>query len=83
MPDHLDAVGRLAALMASVSDMENVARIAGLLHDIGKCTPDFGRRLEGGPAVEHALAGAVLIRQRGGAPLERLMGELIAYLGAD
>jgi CRISPR-associated endonuclease/helicase Cas3 len=79
LPDHLDAVGRLAALMASVFGMENVARIAGLLHDIGKCTPDFDRRLEGGPAVEHSLAGAFLIRQRGGAPLERLMGELTAY----
>ncbi|WP_053239451.1 CRISPR-associated endonuclease Cas3'' [Pleomorphomonas koreensis] len=83
LPDHLDAVGRLAAAWAAKFGMENAGRFAGRFHDIGKCTEGFDLRLEGGPAVEHSLAGAFLIRQRGGTPIERAMAELIAYESAD
>jgi CRISPR-associated endonuclease/helicase Cas3 len=37
---------------------ERLARLAGQLHDLGKCTSAFQSRLRGGPSVDHATHGA-------------------------
>src|SRR5689334_11521811 len=65
LPDHLQAVAELAATFALVFGWAEAARIAGQLHDIGKCSPDFldylrrsthsAERLRG---PDHSTAGA-------------------------
>lgn len=54
-----------------------MARIAGLLHDLGKYTQAFQVRLEGGPSVDHATWGAKVAAERFG-PLGTLMAYAIA-----
>ncbi|MBB3810658.1 CRISPR-associated endonuclease/helicase Cas3 [Pseudochelatococcus contaminans] len=73
------AVADLAAQLARPLGLENAARLAGLLHDLGKYTSAFQRRLEGeAERVDHSTAGAqaVLSLVSG---RERSMAELVAY----
>lgn len=72
---HLNAVGGLAAVRASWFGGEEMARISGLLHDVGKYTERFQKRLEGEvPRMDHATWGAVIARQR-----YPSLGPLLAY----
>lgn len=57
LPDHLNAVGSRAAHFASVFGWAEVARAAGLLHDIGKCSAEFGSYIERSSAGEEGLRG--------------------------
>lgn len=73
--DHLSSVGELAAQKASVFGGQNLARVEGLLHDLGKYTEAFQKRLEGSPIrVDHATHGAVVAVERYGN-----LGRLLAY----
>lgn len=56
--EHLQGTAELAAGFAAAFDAEADGRFAGLLHDIGKYTPEFQKRLHGGPPVDHSTAGA-------------------------
>lgn len=56
--DHLEGTARLAADFARPFGGESQARLAGLLHDIGKYSDDFQHRLAGGPKVDHSTAGS-------------------------
>ena len=56
--EHAIGTAELAASFASIFDMEEEAAYIGLLHDIGKCTDAFQKRLAGGPKVDHSTAGA-------------------------
>lgn len=60
--EHLRGTGALAAGFASAFGGEEDAYLAGILHDIGKYTPGFQARLQGGAVVDHATAGAVEAR---------------------
>jgi CRISPR-associated endonuclease/helicase Cas3 len=76
--DHLAGVAALAAESASPLRLGHAARLAGWLHDAGKYAPQFQRRLEGGPSVDHSTAGAKIaldLAARGQRPL----AELVAY----
>ena len=55
------------------------AGVAGLLHDLGKYTGSFQKRLHGGPSVDHATAGAKMVETLAETPIERAMAQLIAY----
>lgn len=55
---HLTSTAALAALRADAFGGVRAAHLAGLLHDLGKYTKEFRQRLEGGPPVDHATAGA-------------------------
>lgn len=56
--EHLQATAERAALFAVPFGGESQARLAGLLHDIGKYSDGFQRRLAGGEKVDHSTAGA-------------------------
>ena len=56
--EHLEGTAGLAVRFARDFGGEEQARLAGLLHDIGKYSAGFQRRLEGGPKVDHSTAGA-------------------------
>lgn len=59
--DHLEAVAEKAAEFASPVGASDWARVAGLLHDAGKASDAFQRRLAGAPIkVDHATPGAQL-----------------------
>lgn len=73
---HLRSVGDLAAVKASRFNADQWGRAAGLLHDIGKYTLPFQRRLEGSPErVDHSTAGARIAIET-----YPQVGHLLAYL---
>ena len=56
--EHLRGTAELAAGFAAAFGAKADGYFAGLLHDIGKYTVGFQRRLHNGPPVDHATAGA-------------------------
>lgn len=69
-----DTAARAAASLEFVGGAE-VARAAGLLHDLGKYTQPFQRRLEGKGRADHSTAGAKLAVQRYGP----ILGKMLAF----
>jgi len=55
---HLSGVSALAKEYASSFNASGWGEAAGIFHDLGKATPQFQKRLEGGPRVDHSAAGA-------------------------
>src|SRR4051812_16616988 len=65
LSDHLTAVATLAATFAASFGWAEVARVAGLLHDIGKCSEEFLSYIQNSSAgvpglrgPDHSTAGA-------------------------
>ncbi|MFC1776936.1 CRISPR-associated helicase Cas3' [Pseudomonadota bacterium] len=75
LSDHLNKVGFIAAENAHFFDGATLANISGVLHDIGKYSEAFAKRLEGGERVDHATAGAQIATQKWGH-----FGRLLAYI---
>ena len=72
---HLRNVGRLASERAAAFGMSRGAEAAGLLHDLGKYTAEFQRRIAGDAVrVDHATHGARLAVESYGK-----LGHLLAY----
>jgi CRISPR-associated endonuclease/helicase Cas3 len=78
--DHLNRTANFAADFGHDAGVAELARIAGLTHDIGKYSKEFQARLDGsGRKVDHATAGAQeLMRVFKGTPQEPL-AILLAY----
>ncbi|MBI4938336.1 MAG: CRISPR-associated helicase Cas3' [Nitrosomonadales bacterium] len=75
LPNHLRAVGDLAGANAVYFSAEPFARLAGLLHDLGKYSPQFKKRLAGANIrVDHATAGAKVAIEKYGQ-----LGKLLAF----
>jgi len=75
LSDHLSCVGELAARNATPFGAAHLARPVGLLHDLGKYTNEFQKRLTGEfPKVDHATWGARIAREK-----YSLLGLLMAY----
>ncbi|ENT9837645.1 TPA: CRISPR-associated helicase/endonuclease Cas3 [Pseudomonas aeruginosa] len=73
--EHLQAVARLAGEKAAFFGGGELAALAGLLHDLGKYTDEFQRRIAGDAIrVDHTTRGAMLAVERYGA-----LGQLLAY----
>lgn len=59
LQDHLCRVALCAELNSKYFKAAKLSYLAGLLHDLGKYTPEFQARLEGASSkVDHATAGA-------------------------
>lgn len=72
---HLHNVSRRAGESAAVFGAQDLAALCGLLHDIGKYSDDFQRRIAGDAVrVDHATRGAMLAAERYGN-----LGHLLAY----
>lgn len=72
---HLNAVASLASSFASKFDMAQWGYTLGVLHDAGKASASFQRRLAGDPQrVDHSTVGAIEAVRRYGAS-----GMLMAY----
>lgn len=56
---HLTATASSAAAFASAFGCGEWAFLCGLLHDLGKYSQAFQKRLHGGKRVDHSLAGAI------------------------
>lgn len=79
LSDHLEGVSRLAGSFGSIFGARNAARLAGLLHDLGKYNPDFQNYIRGARLrVDHSTAGAATVMQTSGGE-DRIIAELLAY----
>lgn len=56
--EHLLGTAELAEGFGAAFGIQEDARLAGLLHDIGKCSDAFQARLRGGARCDHSSAGA-------------------------
>ncbi len=73
---HLEEVGALAAARADRFGSTDIARAAGLLHDLGKYSRAFQDRLHGAKgSVDHSTAGAVWAK----ANLDPTWGRMVAH----
>lgn len=75
LAEHLSATGHMSGLFADAFGAGELGRVAGLLHDLGKYSEEFQRRLSGDfGKVDHATWGAKVAVERYG-----LFGMLLAY----
>ena len=78
LQSHSVNVGEMAAEFARVFGAQEQACQTGQLHDLGKYSEAFNRRLHGGPSVDHATAGAKIAVERWGNVIGKLMAFCIA-----
>lgn len=78
---HLNQTAQLAADMGKDAEFADLARIAGQIHDLGKYSLAFQRRLDGSKQrVDHATAGAQEIWERfGQIPAQKWQALMLAY----
>lgn len=57
--DHLKGTAERCAAFAAQFGEEKRGEMLGYAHDIGKCSNEFQKRLQGGAKVDHATAGAL------------------------
>lgn len=67
LSEHANEVARRAEAFAEKFGMGLWGRALGLLHDAGKASAGFRKRLEGGKPVDHSTAGAKIAVDRYGA----------------
>lgn len=80
LAEHLRAVAGLAAARGAKFGAGEASSLAGLLHDLGKYSAAFQRRIRGsGERVDHATAGAQMIRDLARGGMDRGTAELLAY----
>ena len=79
LADHLHNVAELAARFGAKFDAERLARLTGILHDLGKYSDAFQAYITGhGQSPDHSTAGAQEVRN-----LPRTQGDIVgAWLAA-
>lgn len=79
LQNHATNVGNLAAAFAQIFGANEIARYTGQLHDLGKYSLPFQKRLKGeAKSVDHATAGAKIAVERWGNAIGKLMAFCIA-----
>jgi CRISPR-associated endonuclease Cas3-HD len=77
---HLQAVAELAASFSYNPEISKIAYISGLLHDLGKYSIAYQKRLiDQGLKVDHATAGAQAIKGLWGNTNKNILATVIAY----
>lgn len=77
--EHLQKTAKMARDFGADANVAELAFIAGMIHDLGKYSAEFQKRLEGGPRVDHSTAGAREIKELlKGSPLE-VFARLLLY----
>lgn len=81
LSEHLQETGARAARFLAPVGCGQIARAAGLLHDLGKYSCQFQQRLSGGPPCDHSTAGALLAIERFGDGNVRKgsLGKMLAF----
>lgn len=81
LSEHLVETGARAAELLEPAECANLAKAAGLLHDLGKYSREFQARLAGGPHCDHSTAGAKIAIERYGEGDARKCstGKMLAY----
>jgi CRISPR-associated endonuclease/helicase Cas3 len=81
LQQHSVSVAALAAAFSRPTGLSRAAYLAGLLHDLGKYTPRFLKRLAGEDIrVDHSTAGAAHVLELAARTgQDQLMAQLIAY----
>lgn len=75
---HLKGTGHRGSNFLAHIGLGEVARTAGLLHDLGKYSQEFQDRLAGGRRCDHASAGAKVAIDRFGESLGKILAFCIA-----
>ena len=79
LQSHSVNVGNLAAAFAQIFGANEIACYTGQLHDLGKYSLPFQKRLKGeAKSVDHATAGAKIAVERWGNVIGKLMAFCIA-----
>ena len=79
LQNHATNVGNLAAAFAQIFGADEIACYTGQLHDLGKYSLPFQKRLKGEvKSVDHATAGAKVAIERWGNVIGKLMAFCIA-----
>src|SRR5205085_1813706 len=77
--EHLIDTARRAERLGERIGLAKAARLAGLLHDVGKYCPAFQARLTGAKErVDHSTAGASIVRRLAKGD-DKIVADLIAY----
>lgn len=80
LDEHLLGTAQRAEQFGDPIRISRAARLAGLLHDLGKYTREFQARLDGaGERVDHSTAGAAVVTQLARCSDDKIIAELIGY----
>ena len=80
LAEHLRAVAKGAGTRGAKFGASNPASLAGLLHDLGKYTSAFQRRLDGvGDRVDHSTAGAQEAVRSAAKADDKLIAKVVAH----
>ena len=80
LAEHLRSVAQAAGARGAKFGARNAAALAGLLHDLGKYSLAFQRRLEGaGERVDHSTAGAQQVLRSAAERDSKIIAKVIAH----
>jgi CRISPR-associated endonuclease/helicase Cas3 len=77
--EHLQKTAEMARDFGADANVGELAYIAGLIHDLGKYSEEFQRRLEGGPRVDHSTAGAKELKALLKGTPQEVFAQLLLY----
>lgn len=77
--EHLQKTAEMARDFGADANVAELAYIAGLVHDLGKYSAEFQKRLEGGPRVDHSTAGAKELKALLKGTPQEVFAQLLAY----